>query len=276
MRAFIIFLFSLSAFAQNNSFVSQTQNRRQGQRLSIYDWIMQNKQAIAAQNSRYGSGGGSSGPYPDLVLQYRADRSRVTRDGIELGDDERTTAKMQFLLDDLFRGGNHSFLLNVDLGVEGFYSKTSNFKALAESTQVAHSYTETGGGLLLRPFGRSSQDTGLLVKGGYINVDYIGLWENSETPKKVWNYYLGAEAKVYLLPFLGVLGDYMTVPENEIEGIGGRWSMYRFLYGAYIEVLLLNLQVYIVDTEYSFTSTATQTKVKEFSKGVGFAATLHF
>jgi hypothetical protein len=107
-------------------------------------------------------------------------------------------------------------------------------------------------------------------------VDYTGLWENSNVLKKVWGYYLGAEAKIYLLPVLGIYGDFMTTLEKDIEGLGGKWSMRRFHYGAYFEIYLLNLQAYLIDTEYDFTPSSGAAKIAETSKGVGFGATLHF
>ncbi len=280
-KVLFLLLFSCVAFAQRqqagNSYIGQTQARRQTERFSVLDWIMKNKKTIGEQNSKYGVGKGvGSGPYPDMVIQYRTDRSRVSRDGTELGDDERGSGRLQFLLDDMFTTGNKNRLMNIDLGVEGFYSKSAKFKALDSVTQLAHSYTETGGGMVIRPYGRSSQDTGFMVKGGYMDVDYSGLWENANTLKKVWGFYVGAEAKMYLLPFLGVYGDYLTALERDIEGLNGKWSMYRFIYGAFIEVYVLNLQAYVIDTEYGFTPNSTGIKIKEVSKGVGFAANLHF
>jgi hypothetical protein len=282
VRVVFILLIALNAFAQKykssgqSGYIGQTQERRQTQRVSIYDWIMANKKAISDQNAKYGLGSKVlAGPYPDLVLQYRSDHTFVRRGSTNLGEDDRGTAKIQFLLDDLIMGGDKTRSYSIDLGIEGFYSKSGNFKAADGITQVSHTYTETGGGLLIRPFGRSSQDTGFLVKGGYIDVDYSGLWENSDTLKKVWGFYFGAEGKLYLLPFLGIYGDYMVTTVQNIEGLGGKWGMYRLMYGAFIEVFLLNIHAYIIDSEYDFTP-ENSAKIKETFKGVGFGAILHF
>lgn len=283
MRILLLLLIAVSASAQkykstggSSGYVGQTQERRQAQRVSIYDWIMANKKAISDQNSKYGVGSKVlGGPYPDFVVQYRSDHTFVRRDGANLGEEDRGSAKLQFLLDDLIMGGDKTRSYSIDLGVEGFYSKAQNFKAADGVTQVSHTYTETGGGLLIRPYGRSSQDTGFLVKGGYIDIDYSGLWENSDSLKKVWGFYIGAEGKLYLLPFFGLYADYMATIVQNIEGLGGKWGMSRLNYGAFIEVYLLNIHAYIIDTELDFTP-ENATKIKESSKGVGFGAILHF
>ncbi len=237
---------------------------------------MSNKKTIADQNAKYGVGSKIlAGPFPDFVLTYRTDHTNVRKDGDNLGEDDRGTAKFQFLLDDLIMGGDKTRSYSIDLGLEAFYSKSGSFKAAEGVTQMSHTYTETGGGLLIRPFGRSSQDTGLMVKGGYIDVDYSGIWENSDALKKVWGFYLGAEGKLYLLPFLGIYADYMVTLVQNIEGLGGKWGMQRLIYGAFLEVYLLNLHAYVIDQFYDFTPNEAS-KIRETSKGVGFGATLHF
>src|SRR4029079_7139094 len=95
-------------------------------------------------------------------------------DGVTLGKDTRGYGRLQFLLDDLFTRGSRTKSLNIDLGLEGFYGQTTLFAVDATSSQLSHSYTESGGGLLIRPFGRSSQDTGLLLKGGRSEERRVG------------------------------------------------------------------------------------------------------
>jgi hypothetical protein len=256
--------------------IARTQGKRAAERFNILDWIAKNNRARSAQDSKYGRGSSGSNLHPDLTLMYRADKAKVSRDGSDLGHDTRYTAKLQFLLDDVFTQGNKGRSLNVDIGVEGFYSKTSAFAAEPRVIQESHSFSETGAGLLLRPFGRSSQDTGLMFKGGYMEVSQLGFWSNSTTTYKMPGTYLGAELKLYLLPFLGGMADYTTVLETKNDDLLGKWKMYRFLYGGFIEVYLLNLQFYFFNSEYIFTPDSGATPRKELSVGAGFGAALHF
>ncbi len=259
------------------SSISETQARRSTERFNILDFIKNQQSAVNAQNSKYGrGGGGGSGPYLDLGLGYSQDTGPVTRDGITIGKDSRSTGRIQFFLDDLITRGNRTKLLNIDLGVEGFYSLTTGFTQDSAFTQTSHTYKETGGGLLIRPIGRSSQDTGLTVKGGYVSVDETGLWANNTLPTTLYAPYLGAETKLYLLNFLGIYGDYQNMLETSSTSLAGKWKMQRFKYGAFLEIYLLNLSAYLVSTEMNFTGNTSGVMVKELYSGAGFSATLYF
>src|SRR5688572_27179035 len=49
--------------------IGETQSRRSAERFNIIDWIRTQNATKAAQDSKYGRGGGGSsrGPYPDFV-----------------------------------------------------------------------------------------------------------------------------------------------------------------------------------------------------------------
>lgn len=273
-------LISFEAHAQNQSssgsYIGQTQQRRAAERFNILDFVRSQQAAVSAQNAKYGKGNYSPGPYVDVVLSYAQDSGNVTRDSIELGKDTRGQARLQFLLDDLFTQGNKKRSLNIDLGFEAYYGQTTKFEPAATSTQASHSYTETGAGLLIRPFGRSSQDTGLLVKGGYANITETGLWFNNQNPVSIYGTYLGSEAKLYLLQFLGLKAEYQNFLETESSALSGKWKLQRFTYGAFLEVYLVKLGAYFMSTEMVLTPSATGTAVKEVYSGVGFSGTLYF
>jgi hypothetical protein len=184
--------------------------------------------------------------------------------------------RLQFLLDDLFTRGNRTKSMNIDLGVEGFYSQTTSFLVEAPLTQQSHAYAEMGGGLLIRPFGRSSQDTGLLVKGGYMSMNQTGLWSNSQTQVSHYATYLGAETKLYLLNFLGARAEYQTTLETDVTALRSSWKMQRFIYGGFLEIYMLNLGAYLMTTEMILTNKATGVAIKEVYSGVGFSGILHF
>jgi hypothetical protein len=280
-----IVLISLTLFAQEDSSnssksstsgVGKTQNKRSLERFNILDWISANKKKMAEQDSKYGSSGGiGRGPTPDFVLDYRVENSDITRDGVKVGKEQVGIGRLQFLLDDLFSGGNKRRSFNMDLGVEGYYASTREFKVDTTSTQQDFSYTEIGGALLLRPIGKSSQDTSLMLKVGYSDIKETGFWSNTNVPKSIYGTYLGAEAKLYLLPFLGARGEYQTFLENDNPGLNGKWKSYRFLYGAFLEIYLLKVEGFVINTERILTNTSG-VSVKDYSTGAGFSGTLYF
>lgn len=256
--------------------VVDTQTRRAAERFSILDFIRYQQSAVNSQNARYGRGA-SQGPTPDLVLSFQQDSGNVLRDGATIGRDFRSTGKAQFFLNSFFKQGDKNRSLNVDLGVEGYASQTTGWVMDPSSTQDVHKSTESGGGLLIRTFGRSSQDTGLLVKGGYMDISQTGFWATTNTtPKNIFANYVGAEAKLYLVPFLGGKVEYQTTFDMENSSIGGTWKMQRLQYGAFLEVYLLNIGVYAVNTEFTLTPSSTNTQVKEIYNGAGVSGTLYF
>jgi len=88
--------------------------------------------------------------------------------------------------------------------------------------------------------------------------------------------YLGAEAKLYLLPFLGIEADYSTVLEQQIDALQGKWKMQKFIYGGFLEVYLLKVGVYLINTEMDLTPSNGAAQSKEIYNGVGFSGTMYF
>ena len=214
--------------------------------------------------------------FTDITLLFQQDTGTVTRNSATLGKDSRSSGKIRVMWDDLFINSNQKRSLNIDLGFEGNLSQTTSFTVDPSSTQTSHAYSELGGGIILRPFGRSSQDTGLLVKGGYVNVSETGLWSNTPTQYSMYATYLGAEAKLYLLPFLGVDGDYTATLEQQIDALQGKWKMQRFTYGAFLEIYLLKISAYLMATEMDLSPASGAAPSKEIYSGVGFSGTVYF
>jgi len=268
--------------------INSTQQKRRVERFDIISWIRANQKAVAEQNSKYGygKGGAFGGARPDLNLSYFNDSIDVTRqqEGStqidKVGRDSIQRARLQFLFDDLFTAGSTTRSFNIDLGVEAFAAQQSGFAPPTDVVpiQTDRSFREYGGGLLIRPFGRSSQDTGLMVKGGYISQTLTGHYTSNTLLKATaTGNYLGAEAKLYLLPFLGVNGEYLTVLESPVSGdLTGKWSTSRFRYGAFVEIWLLELGAYLLSEDSFFTQDGTVIKIKESGKAQGLTATLHF
>ena len=267
---------SKSSAGGSGSAVGQTQERRSSERFNILDFIRSQQASVNAQNAKYGRGSGGHGPYPDLNLTYEQNSGPVTRDGAPVGKDFRAQGRIQFLFDDLMTKGDRKTLLNIDLGVEGFLAQTTSFQADATSTQVSHSYSETGGGLIIRPFGRSSQDTGLLVKGGYVGFSETGLWNNNQSQISLYAPYVGAEAKIYLLNFLGLRAEYQTAFETAASALQAKWKMQKFTYGAFLEISLVNIEAHLISSEFVLTPNSTSAPSKETYSGVGFSGSVFF
>jgi hypothetical protein len=269
-----IFLTSVMTLAQTWN-VPATQDQRSAERFDIISWIRGTQSIIARQNSKYGYGGSSKrGPTLDIVLQGYEDSGTITRNST-LGNDTRITGKAQILLDDLFTRGDRKASFNIDLGGEVFSSQTTSFAVASGVSQTAHNYIETGGGLVIRPFGRSSQDTGLLVKGGYLNITESGLWSNTTTQYLLYAPYLGAEAKLYLLPFLGVYGDYQATLPTTVGSLQGQWNMQRFRYGGFVEIFLVQVSAYISNTQMTLTPNSGSA-INENYLGYGVGGALFF
>ncbi|MCC6276999.1 MAG: hypothetical protein IT289_03675 [Oligoflexia bacterium] len=283
LLAALILVFSSITYAQSRDLggggfnIGATQSRRSSERFNILDWIRSQQAAVRAQDAKYGrAGGGGPGPYPDLTLTYWQDQGDVTRQSTKLGKTVRNAGRVQFLLDDLFRQGNKTRTLNIDLGFEAFLSQTNQFTPEPSITQQTHKYSEMGGGVALRPIGRSSQDTGLLLKAGYVHLDQTGLWSNTQSPISMYATYVGAEAKLYLLPFLGGRAEYFSTLETEIGSLNSKWKMQKFTYGAFLEIFLINLEAHLFSHEFVLTEAATANSTKEIHTGIGFAGSLHF
>lgn len=257
-------------------YISETQQRRSVERFDILSFIRSQQAAVSAQNARYGKSAYGHGPYPDFVLTYFQDTGAVVRDGTTLGNDTRSGGHFEFLLDDLFTQGNSKRLLNIDLGFEAFLDQTTFFSAAANISQTSHSYAVTGGGVLIRPLGRSSQDTGFILKGGYLNFSETGLWSNSQNQIGLYAPYLGGEAKLYLLPVLGLSGEYISAIETSSDAIQGKWKMQRFSYGVFLEIYFLSVGAYYVSTEMDLTPASGSAATKEVYSGSGFFGKLYF
>lgn len=257
--------------------IGETQKRRSAERFSIIDWIREQNATRAAQDARYGRGGGSSGrgPFPDFVLNYKTGPMAVRREGSKVGTVNVSSGRFQFLLDDLFSSGNRMRVINSDLGVEFYYAQAKDFQADAAFTQSKYEFRELSGALLIRPIGRSSQDSGLTIKLGYHNFDETGFWSDTTTPENLYGMYLGADAKLYLVPFLGLKGEYQHGLEGPAGSYIGKWKLSRFSYGAFLEIYLINLEAFMFSNELAFTPDAGS-PVKETQTGTGIGASLFF
>ncbi len=250
--------------------------QRQGQRFDIISYLFEQKKIRAAQDAKYGAGGGGKWFYPDAVAYYARATPTVQRNGTEIVTAVAQTARLQFLLNGLITEGSQRRLINIDVGSEGFYDTVTGFKESAASGQMAFENAFYGGGLILRPFGRSSQDTGLMFKGGYLSGKEKGFWFNDSVERSLSSMYYGGEAKLYLLSFLGARAEYISSVDASSAELGGKWRMQKTTYGGFVEVLLLAIEAHIYTTEWRFSSDSTGVETKDTSSGVGFSASMFF
>ncbi|HEX4922707.1 MAG TPA: hypothetical protein VFV50_01425 [Bdellovibrionales bacterium] len=256
--------------------IGETQKRRSAERFSIIDWIREQNATRAAQDARWGRGGSSGrGPFPDFVLHYRTSPMTISREGTKVGTASVATGRFQFLLDDLFSSGNRMRVINSDLGIEFSYAQAKDFLADTAFTQSKYEFKELSGAFLIRPIGRSSQDSGLTVKAGYHNFEETGFWTNTTTPENLYGMFLGADVTLDLVPFLGLKGEYQHGLEGPAGSYTGKWKISRFTYGAFLEIYLINLEAFMFNNEAVFTPDAGA-PVKETQTGTGFGASLFF
>jgi hypothetical protein len=256
---------------------NQKYQARKTERFDIISFLTNQKKTISAQNARYGSSGGKGFHInPDLALTYLYEPSVLTRDSAALGKAETSLVRGQFLMNDFISEGGTRRLINIDLGLEAYYLQTQHFAIDKTSTQIDFKTAESGAAILIRPFGRSSQDTGLMLKAGYLNMAETGLWTSTNSSvRSLANFYYGAEAKLYLLPFLGVLGEYDLSASQNDSSIGGTWSMTRSRIGGFIEFHLLAIGAMVTTANYKLAPTSG-VEINDVDKGVSFFASVFF
>ncbi len=276
----VLFTGSLSSAAPDSgkgsdSGVAETQKKRSAERFDIISYLRNQEATIRGQNSKYGGSGSHSSFFADIVLKYEQDTSDNSRDSVKLGTGTMSGGRAQFLMDDLFVKGDKKRSMNVDIGFEGFYHKTRSFVPHELATQTNHNVTDLGGGLLIRPMGKSSQDSGLLVKVGYMDIVATGLFANTTTDINLYGTYLGTEATLYLAPFLGLKAEYLAVLENENKSLGGKWKYSNFTYGGFLEIYLIRLELDLFTREWAL-ATDTGTPVKDVITGTMLSAGMYF
>ncbi|MCM2283068.1 MAG: hypothetical protein NDI61_14595 [Bdellovibrionaceae bacterium] len=248
--------------------------RRQSQRFDLIGYLSDQKRIRAEQDAKWGYVKDGLPFEPDLTLSYFQLGGDLER-GTKLGEVTEKGGRAQFFMNGLLSSNNKRRAINIDLGFEGYY-RSSTFTASAGSVQTDWASTETGGAILLRPFGRSSQDTSLFFKAGYGTFDTKGLFSASDAAKSLASGYWGGEAKLYLLPFLGARAEYASTFEKEDIAWAAKWKQTRLTYGAFFELFVISFEAQIFETTYQLTPTGGGTPTQDTQKGMGLLGTLHF
>ncbi len=248
--------------------------RRQSQRFDLIGYLSDQKRIRAEQDAKWGYVKKRWPFEPDLALSYFKLGGDVER-GSKLGDFSSQGGRIQFFMNGLLSDNDRRRAINIDLGFEG-YHLSGAFLSSPGSPQTRWASTESGGGLLLRPFGRSSQDTGLLFKAGYAKHDTVGFWGASAPSRSFASAYYGGEAKLYLLPFLGARAEYAATAAREEPGVGGKVSRSRLTYGAFLEIFAIAVEAQIFESTYQLKPTGGGTSVTDSYKGMGLVGTVYF
>ncbi len=267
----------VSSNSSGSGSFNQKYSDRKAERFDLISYLTNQKKIISAQNAKYGNTTSSGFQiHPDLVLTYMSESASLNRDdGSNLGKAQTSLARVQFLANDFVSQGGPRRSINIDVGLELYSLQTQQFTVDASSTQSQFKLAETGAALIFRPFGRSSQDTGLLLKAGYMSLNETGLWATANNNAvSLGSLYYGAEFKLYLLSFLGSQVEFTTTPSQDSSAIGGSWQSSRWRYGGFVEFHLLALGALITESSYKLTQASAQ--VTDTDKGISFFASMFF
>ncbi len=286
LPSIFILIWSVSGFSQSRagskdggwaSSFGEKYAKRSQERFDILSWVRDQKRIFSEQDRKWGNASGKGLWFtPDLTLAYYRDSGTLARDGVTLGDLSQQSARLQLLLNDFISVGNKTKLINVDLGVEFVSSVSSTFTSEIGQSQTEWSNKEKAYGILFRPFGRSSQDTGLILKAGYFEWNERGLWSTDLTERILKSSYWGAEAKLYLLPFLGGKAEYFSVIPAGSDELSGKFQMQKIKYGAFLDLLVLHLEAYSYVIDRTFTPASGTSEVHDKDVGAGLGASLFF
>lgn len=267
-------LISIETHAQAGGSWTQKYEGRKNSRFDLISFLSEQRKIRSEQNSRLSAGGYFKLFTPDIAMEGWMSNAQVKRAGSELGSGQFTGGRLQFLMNNLFSQGTSRRLINIDIGFEGFYDDFSSWKPATGSSVTAARALYSGGGLLIRPFGRSSQDNGMLFKIGSGKVSSTGLL-GSSVDTDINDIYYGGEARLYLLPILGIKGEYLRTNGAKNTNLGGALIMTDIRYGAFLEFYLLQLGAHVHTREWSVDLDAGG-NIKDTQSGLLFTVGLFF
>jgi hypothetical protein len=196
----------------------------------------------AEQDSRLPKSSAWSWFNPDLVLLLRAQANGAPSpfSGPSLASQQ---GQLQFLLNGLVSEGSPRRAINVDLGLEYAGEQLApKERNLAEAPVISDQFVRQSGSLLLRPFGRSSQDTMLLGRVGWTRirslVEVSGVGPGAiEGQGLSW----GAEARLYILPVAGLHVDWSQTAPIQIEAWQAKAQLSSTRAGVFFEIGFLQI-----------------------------------
>jgi hypothetical protein len=230
---------------------------------------------------------------PELNLVYG-----MTRGDLRLTDaaglDERASTsgaqgRAQLWLTNILTGTVGVRALNIDFGIEGFARSMGGFEP-AQPQQAAQEATATAttaatpadgtqeegtptsrlmrhsyGAANLRIFGKSIQDSSLIVKyGQYTSKNSVPTWAEADAGRgDIKGAVAGAEAQFYLFKWLGFEGNYLAYGDasgpSGSELVSGSYADYA----GFVEISLLRLMVGQYREDWAFDNGGNPTKSTE-------------
>lgn len=158
--------------------------------------------------------------------EFSPSQTALTPDSHDLRTMKTEEARLQFWFTNLVSGTTGLRTLNIDIGLEGkvrnrFLENKASLSPSGAEEWKPSTQKLSQAGVNLRLFGASSQDSGLVVKGGKFEREsgFTSIEKSSGT-------YFGGELSLYFLSFLGAEGTYYQYRDankndsTSIEGMG--------------------------------------------------------
>jgi hypothetical protein len=266
------------------SYIDEVQDERRSNRWTLTEWLrikerMKMMDIWAAMFSDPRKGKFS----PELSLQYGQGRG-LTEFRVRSAQTDSLTqtlkhsseqGRLQFWFTNLVSSSTGLRTLDIDLGLESSFSNRFAQEAISllpasESPLTVGTERLQKAGINFRLFGANVQDSFLLAKVGKFSR-YSGLKVSPLAEDSHGNYY-GAEMAFYLMPFLGIEGEYLKLlAANRTET---RSSAHYYNYNVFFEVI--NIRILAGRSEQSFSQEASELQVDSKDSSQSLSLRLYF
>lgn len=220
--------------------VFQTQEERKSTRFTLTEWlrIKERMKLMDVWLAMFSS------PEKDKFrIELNLSHAKTKADlfaegGTELGQVEGVRSKAQIFLTNLITSTIGIRSLNIDLGIEGLRSKTTE-QQLANSAESqdflpSHEYLAAN----FRVFGKNIQDSSLVLKAGRYTT-LTGLTDQNEAEVNFSSSMRGGELQLYVTSVLGLEANYVQFELPQIAELGPTHSDdYYHDYQAFLEIAI--------------------------------------
>lgn len=258
----IMVLYSTAAYGQwrtYRTYVYETQEYRESTRWTLTEWL-RIKERIKMMDvwlAMFSDPKKDNRFRPELNLSYGIHKGAFTVSGDNTHEGELSGkyAKGQLWLTNIITSTIGIRTLNIDIGGEAYLRLSDDAYDLATgasditNTPINQNISARHYSLNLRLFGKSIQDSSIIVKtGSYQVINTLYLGENLYQPSIQEGTFMGAEMQFYLTKVLGFEGNYHDYQkQNNVAGsedLGGTYydynvflevSLFRLVFGKYTE-----------------------------------------
>lgn len=154
--------------------------------------------------------------------------------------------RMHLWLTNLVSGTLGIKTLNIDLGAEGYLSKSTAYAD--ENRHPSLRYT-TGN---LRIFGKSIQDSSLILKYGSYKYEspFYSMFQRAQSSPFFTGTMTGAEIQLYLFRWIGLEGNYSQFATSKTTPNTAKGMLLE--YGIYMEISLIRLMLGYYEEQWDF------------------------